>query len=391
MISGWLIISISALYIGLLFTIAYLGDKRSTLYQRDFGRTVVYSLSLAVYCTSWTFYGAVGTAARSGLQFMPIYLGPILVMLLAGPFLQRMIVIARRNNSTSIADFIATRYGKSTTLAVVISLLAVVGILPYIALQLKAVSMGYAVLTQGAPPSDFNQVPLLQDTALYVALSMAAFTILFGTRDIDATEHHQGMMQAIAFESVVKLIAFVAVGSFVTWGLFGGIGDVVVRLEEAHLLESFSLSAVEPWSFTTQTLLAALAIFCLPRQFHTIAVENYQPRDMRIARWALPAYLIILTFFVVPIAAAGLLMYSSGTLDGDTFVLGIPLASGENWLGVLAFIGGASAATGMVIVSTVTLSTMVSNEIILPLLLRSRRLDLSGQRNFEAWLLGIRR
>ncbi len=391
MISGWLILTISAFYIGLLFTIAYMGDKRSNLYRRDATRTLVYALSLAVYCTSWTFYGAVGTAARSGMQFLPIYLGPVLVMVFFSPFLHRMILIAKRNNSTSIADFIATRYGKSTTLAVVISLLAIVGILPYIALQLKAVSMGYAVLTEGSPPGDFSNIPIHQDTALYVALSMAAFTILFGTRDIDATEHHQGMMQAIAFESVVKLVAFVAVGSYVTWWLFDGVGDVVTRLHEANLQTTFSFSAVEPWSFFTHTLLAALAIFCLPRQFHTMVVENYQPNDMRTARWALPLYLVVLTFFVIPIAAAGLLMYSSGTLDGDTFVLGIPLASGQSWLGMLAFIGGASAATGMVIVSTVTLSTMVSNEIIVPLLFRVRPLNLTGQRNFEAWLLGIRR
>lgn len=213
MINGFLVFILSIAYMGILFTIAYAGDQKPALYTRARHRSAIYSLTLAVYCTSWTFYGAVGTASVSGLSFLPIYLGPALIFLFGHSLLTRMITVSKRHNSTSIADFIATRYGKSQGLAAFVSLIALIGTLPYIALQLKAVSMGFSILTEGNSITP-TLPPLLRDTGLYVALAMTSFTVLFGTRHLDATEHHHGLMLTIAFESAVKLLAFIAVGLF---------------------------------------------------------------------------------------------------------------------------------------------------------------------------------
>ncbi|ABC31755.1 Na+/proline symporter [Hahella chejuensis KCTC 2396] len=391
MINGFLLFTVSIAYIGLLFAIAYVGDQSPRMYVNERTRVAVYSLSLAVYCTSWTFFGAVGSAAATGLGYLPIYIGPMLVFIFGAPLLSRIIRISKRHNTTSIADFIATRYGKSQTLAVMVSIIAIVGILPYIALQLKAVSTGYNVLTEGALQPNREALPLFQDTALYIAGVMGLFTILFGTRHIDATEHHRGMIQAIAFESIIKFIAFIAVGILVCFVMFDGLGDLVQRLQQSKQDGAFSFGAISPTNFLVQTLLAAFAIICLPRQFHVTVVENYEPRDIYTARWALPLYLFFLILFVIPIAAAGILTYPNGTVDPDIFVLSLPVVAGHEWLAVLSFIGGGSAATSMVIVSTVTLSTMFCNEIIVPLLLRIQALDLSRKKNVHFWLLNIRR
>ncbi|OZG72538.1 histidine kinase [Hahella sp. CCB-MM4] len=391
MINGFLLFIVSIAYIAILFGIAYFGDQNTRVYAQQNRRRAIYSLSLGVYCTSWTFYGAVGSSAQNGLGFMPIYLGPIVVLIFGAPLIARIIRISKRHNTTSIADFIASRYGKSQSLAVIVTLIALVGIVPYIALQLKAVSMGFNVLTEGGQVRSIEQTPYIQDSALYVALVMGLFTILFGTRHIDATEHHRGLIQAVAFESIVKLVAFVAVGILVSIFLFDGWGDITRQLRTTNQAAVFSFDAITPSSFIVQTLLAGIAIICLPRQFHVSVVENYEPRDIYTARWALPVYLLALTVFVIPIAAAGILIYPNGTIDSDIFVLSIPMVADYEWLAMLAFIGGGSAATSMVIVSTVTLSTMVCNEIIVPLLLRIQALDLSRKKNVQFWLLTIRR
>ncbi len=391
MINGFLLFIVSIAYVALLFGIAYFGDQNSKVYAQESRRRAIYSLSLGVYCTSWTFYGAVGSSAQNGLGFIPIYLGPILVMIFGAPLIARIIRISKRHNITSIADFIASRYGKSQTLAIIVTLIALVGIVPYIALQLKAVSMGFNILTEGGQVRTIAQTDYIQDSALYVALIMGLFTILFGTRHIDATEHHRGLIQAVAFESIVKLVAFVAVGILVSLVLFDGWGDITQQLRTTNQSAVFDFDAIKPGSFIMQTLLAGIAIICLPRQFHVTVVENYEPRDIYTARWALPLYLLALTVFVIPIAAAGLLIYPNETIDSDIFVLSLPMVADYEWLAMLAFIGGGSAATSMVIVSTVTLSTMVCNEIIVPLLLRIQALDLSRKKNVQFWLLTIRR
>lgn len=392
MINGWLLILISILYISLLFTIAWMGDRQGGLYRHKFVRKQVYALSLAVYFTSWTFYGAVGRATSEGLGFLPIYLGPLLMLVLFAPLLRRIIYISKRNNTTSIADFIASRYGKSQPLAALIALVAVVGSIPYIALQLKAIAMGFTVLTESTGNlQQLHDQSIWEDTAWYIALVLALFTILFGTRHLESTGHHRGMIQAVAFESVIKLIAFVAVGLFVGYSLFEGFGDLYQRIDQQFGMHAFSIGPVEPLPFVVQTVVAMFAIVCLPRQFHVMVVENTDHRDFESARWMMVFYLLIATAFVLPIAGAGLLTYGPELGAADILVLSLPMVNGQEWLAVLGFLGGGSAAAAMVIVSSVALATMVSNEVVMPGLLRFFRPRMNRRRDLSYLLLTIRR
>ena len=380
-----LIATVALAYMATLFAIAFYGDRRrEPLPPRV--RAWVYSLALAVYCTSWTFFGAVGQATEQLWSFLPIYLGPVLLLLFAPWMLQKIIMISKQENITSIADFIAARYGKSQALAVVVTLICLVGVLPYIALQLKGIVLGVNLLIGAGPDSSGIRA---QDTALIVSMTLALFTILFGTRTLDVTEHHRGMMLAIAFESLVKLFAFLAVGAFVTYGLYDGFGDLLGQAKSAPQLEAYWAEVVNWPSLLVQTGVAMMAIICLPRQFHVIVVENTDPHDLRLARWVFPLYLLLAGLFVVPIALAGQLRLPLDIIP-DSFVISLPLAENHPVLALLAFIGGASAATGMVIVASVALSTMLSNDILLPWLLRRK----NAERPFEAfrhWMLTVRR
>ncbi|PTU72814.1 hybrid sensor histidine kinase/response regulator [Pseudomonas mangrovi] len=380
-----LIAAVSLLYMAVLFGIAFYGDRRAKPLSPRL-RAWVYSLSLAVYCTSWTFFGAVGQAAEQLWSFLPIYLGPVLLMLFAPWVLQKMVLISKQENITSIADFIAARYGKSQSLAVVVALICLVSVLPYIALQLKAIVLGVNLLTGSGAHSVGSQG---QDTALIVTLVLALFTVLFGTRSLDATEHHRGMVLAIAFESIVKLLAFLAVGVFITYGLFDGFGDLFEQARQTPILEGYWATPMDWSSMLVQTGVAMMAIVCLPRQFHVAVVENTESGDLRSARWIFPLYLLLAVLFVVPIALAGQMLLPPG-MAPDSYVISLPLAEAHPTLALLAFIGGASAATGMVIVEAVALSTMVSNDMLLPWLLRRK----TAERPFEAfrhWMLSARR
>jgi Na+/proline symporter/CheY-like chemotaxis protein len=392
MIQPWAVLAYSLAYVGFLFAIAYWGDKRARRRGGPTAKPIVYALSLAVYCTSWTFYGSVGLASKAGYSFLPIYVGPILVFALGWPLVRRIVRISKAQNITSIADFIAARYGKSQILAATITVIAVLGTLPYIALQLKAVSTSFQVLLQYpdvlASPAG---LPVWADTALIASLILALFAILFGTRHIDATEHNEGMILAIAFESVVKLVAFLAVGAFVTWGAFGGFGDLVRKVAAEPELHRLFAGGVDGTGWVTMTLLALFAILCLPRQFHVAVVENADEADIRKAAWLFPAYLVTINLFVVPVAIAGLVLFPGGAVDGDMFVLALPMAERQELLTLLAFIGGLSAATGMVIVASVAISNMVSNDLIMPILLRGRRLGLSDLADMTGFILQIRR
>jgi len=393
MFSATLIILVSLAYVGLLFLIAWWGDRRAEQGRRLFSQPVIYSLSLAVYCTSWTFYGAVGQAATTGWDFLPVYLGPLLMFAVFGGFIVRVVRVSKEQNVTSISDFLASRFGKTQRLAVLVTLVAVLGVLPYIALQLKAIAMGFTLLTAD-PASGLwlndEPGPLWQDTALGVALLLAAFTILFGTRQLDATEHHPGLMLAVAFESLVKLLAFVAVGVFVTWFLFDGLDSVnPFRVDDALVESMFAPDSLR-LSFFTILLLSMLAAFCLPRQFHVAVVESTNERDVRAARWLFPAYLIAISVFIVPIAVAGLVTFGS-SVQADTFMLTLPMFAGQEWLTLLAMLGGFSAATGMVIVAAVALSIMVSNDIVMPALLRTRAVNSAGGADLGRLLLRVRR
>ncbi|MCG8517044.1 NahK/ErcS family hybrid sensor histidine kinase/response regulator [Marinobacter sp. CA1] len=391
MLSGWLLVLISITYISLLFAIAWAGDRHPTLYRHRIARTHVYALSLAVYFTSWTFYGAVGRATQEGIGFLPIYLGPLLVFLFGASLIRRIIYISKRNNSTSIADFIASRYGKSQSLAALIALVALIGSVPYISLQLKAISMGFNVLADNHQVGIGSAQPAWTDSAWYITLVLAVFTVLFGTRHLESTEHHRGMIQAVAFESLIKLTAFIAVGLFVGFGLYNGFGDLFRAASEADLVGVLTTENFEPIPFVTQTLIGMLAIICLPRQFHVMVVENTDHRDFNVARWAMPAYLIIASAFVIPIAAAGMLHPGVQGSNPDIMILNLPIQAGEYWLAILAFLGGGSAAAAMVIVCSVAIATMVSNEIIMPALLKFFRPRMNQQEDLSHLLLSIRR
>jgi len=383
-LSSGLIAVVALAYMAIMFAIAFYGDRRKTPLPPRL-RAWVYSLSLAVYCTSWTFFGAVGQSAEQLWAFLPIYLGPVLLLLFAPWVLQKMVLISKQENITSIADFIAARYGKSQSLAVVVALICLVGVLPYIALQLKGIVLGVNLLIGASADATGSRV---QDTALVVSLVLALFSIVFGTRSLDVTEHHRGMVLAIAFESMVKLLAFLAVGAFVTFGLYNGFDDLFSKAQLAPRLEGFWNETINWPSMIVQTGVAMMAIICLPRQFHVTVVENIEPQDLRLARWVFPTYLILAALFVVPIALAGQMLLP-GVIP-DSYVISLPLAEAHPALALLAFIGGASAATGMVIVEAVALSTMVSNDMLLPWLLRRN----NAERPFEVfrhWMLSVRR
>ena len=395
MLSGWVVLPIACAYLCLLFAIAYYGDKRAREGRSLIANPYIYTLSIAVYCTSWTFYGSVGLAAQAGVAFLPIYFGPTLTFVLWWFVLAKILRISKVNRITSIADFISSRYGKSTMISGLVTVIAVVGIMPYISLQLKAVSTSFNLLLHypnlEASPRIF-EVPFPADTAFLVTTAMAIFTILFGTRQIDAAEHHEGMVAAIAFESIVKLVAFLAVGLFVTFGLYGGFGDLfAVAGARPEIARLFSIGDGGYSQWVTLTLLSMAAIICLPRQFQVTVVENVDETHLHKAVWLFPLYLLVINIFVLPIALAGLMQFPDGSVDADTFVLTLPLAAERNGLALFVFIGGLSAATGMVIVATIALSTMVCNDLVMPTLLRLPGLRLSEERDLTGLLLAIRR
>lgn len=395
MISPALVVGISFGYLLLLFGVAYWADRRAALGRSVIDNAWMYALSMAVYCTAWTYFGSVGRAATGGVWFLPIYFGPTLAMLLGWMVLRKMNRIAKAYRITSIADFIGSRYGKSPVLAGLVTLIAVVGIVPYIALQLKAVSAGYAVLTSSDMQGLTPDVHWTQDTAFYVAMVLAGFTMVFGARHLDSTERHEGMVAAIAFESVVKLVAFLAVGGFVVWGLFDGLGDVFARAAAepaTQKLLSMDLGASGVWAqWFALTLLAMLSVLLLPRQFQVMVVENVRESHLRRALWVFPLYMLLINLFVLPIALGGLLYFETGNMNPENFVLSLPLSDGQYALAMLAFIGGLSAATGMVIVETIAVSTMVSNELVLPMVLRWRKQQLAAAGDVTRMLLNIRR
>jgi Na+/proline symporter/signal transduction histidine kinase/ActR/RegA family two-component response regulator len=390
MLQGWVVIVIALAYIGFLFLVASYGDRRHDLVRGSRARLLIYPLSLAIYCTSWTFFGSVGVAARTGFDFLTIYIGPMLMVGLAYPLIIRIVRLAKGQNITSIADFIAARYGKSQAVAATVALIAIVGMIPYIALQLKAVSASVSTILADTTAGGAAQ-PLLGDIALFVALLMAAFAVLFGTRHIDATEHQDGLMLAIATESIIKLVTFLAVGVFVTFVLYQGpvalFASALRQPQTAAVLTSTPPVA----NFLAMTVLSLFAIILLPRQFHVAVVENHSEAEIRRAAWLFPAYLVLINLFVMPIAMAGLLKFPGGSTDGDMFVLALPLLAHSELFTLIAFIGGLSAATAMVIVESVALAIMVSNDIVMPFILKRRAAQAAAPHDAGAELLTVRR
>lgn len=389
-----LVVGCSLVYISLLFLIAWRVDKRAERGRSLVSNPYVYSLSLAVYCTAWTFFGSVGRAATGGLIFLGVYLGPTLLAPLWYMLLRKMILISKNQRITSIADFISSRYGKSATLGVMVTVIAVLGIVPYISIQLKAVTFGINTLTHFGEQAPAAPAYIWLDSGFWVTVAMAIFTVFFGTRKLDPNERHEGLVAAIAFESIVKLVAFIAVGIFVTFFLYNGFNDLfdkALAWEETARLFSLQSSGVTPFAWNILMMLSLFAIILLPRQFHISVVENTTPRHIPKAMWVFPLYLLLINIFVFPVALAGKMIFDAG-VHPDTYVLSLPLAKGAPWLALVAFVGGFSAATSMVVVEATALSIMFSNHIVVPLLIKTRRIGretdlVSG----AARLLDIRR
>ncbi|MDQ2091387.1 ATP-binding protein [Marimonas arenosa] len=358
-----ILVAVCLTYVAILFLVAFMADRAAMRGRAVWLRSpLVYTLSLSIYCTAWTFYGAVGNAARSGLEYVTIYIGPTLVMVGWWWGLRKLVRVGRAQRVTSIADLISSRYGKSPLLAVMVTLMAVLGTTPYIALQLQSVTLSFAAFAgtaEGARPADS------QSTALWVAAGLAVFTVLFGTRNLDANERHNGVVMAIALEAVVKLFALLAVGVFVVWGLGGGLSETLARIDTSEI----GRWQVAPGRWAGMIFLSAAAFLTLPRMFQVLVVENENEGHLRLASWMFPAYLMLISLFVLPIAVTGLERMPAGS-NPDLFVLTVPLSEGQTGLAMLSFLGGFSSATSMVIVAAIALSTMVSNHIVVPIWLR---------------------
>ena len=324
-------------YVALLFAVAFVADRAAATRGGAWLRSpLIYTLSLSIYATAWTFYGAVGYAARSGLEFVTIYLGPTLVMIGWWWGLRKLVRIGRSQRVTSIADLISSRYGKSNTLAICVTLLAVIGVTPYIALQLQSITLSFATFAEADPNNSYSE----SASVIWVAAGLAIFAILFGTRNLDANERHHGVVTAVALEAVVKLVALLAVGIFVVWGLAGGVGPTMARIDASPIGQW----QVDSARWATITFLAAAAFVCLPRMFQVMVVENDDERHLRVAAWAFPLYLLLISLFVVPIAAVGLDLLPKGE-NPDLFVLTLPLSQGREGLAMLSFLGGFPSAS----------------------------------------------
>jgi PAS domain S-box-containing protein len=364
MVSGAYLLLATGVYLMILFGVAYFAERRKKLGSSIVSNPLVYSLSLAVYCTSWTFYGSVGKASTYGLSFLAIYIGPTLMAVLWRPMLSNVIRIARENRITTIADFLASRYGNCLPLAVLVTVVATVGIIPYLGLQVKAIISTFFILS-GAEEGSVA-------AGWVVTVMIGLFAVIFGVRPRSASEKHEGLVFAIAFESIVKLFAFIAVGLFVTYGLFGGHVHIFEKAREAGLERLLTLGMENSPSFTewgALIFLSMMAVMFLPRQFHMAVVENHDTDHVKRASWMFPLYLFLINIFVLPVALAGILL-GGDVAFADFFVLTIPMQWGKPALAYIVFIGGFSAASGMIIVESLAISNMVMNTIVTTVLYR---------------------
>src|SRR2546429_1833401 len=386
MLHDWGVIAAAFGYIGFLFLVASHGDRLSPA-ERGLVSGLIYPLSLAIDCTSWTFCGSVGFATRTSVDFLAIYSGPIMMIAVATPLLRRVIQLAKSQNITSIADFIAARYGKSQAVAVTVALIALIGSVPYSACQLRASAASLGTIL--SEDQAFPHIPIIGDIALMVTLAMATFAVLLGTRQTDATEHQHGLMLAVATESIVKLVAFLAAGICVTFVLFGPFELIERAMKTPAAVHALDYTP-SIGNFLAMVLLSFCAIMLLPRQFHVSVVENSSDAEVGRARWLFPLYLVAINLFVIPIAIAGLVTFPFGAVDSDMYVLALPIEGNSPLLSVAVFVGGLSAATAMVIVECVALSIMVSNDIVVPLVLQRAAVSRTGK-DFGDFLLRVRR
>jgi len=389
-----IVIIVSLLYLILLFSVAIYGNKMSKSGRSIVNNPYVYSLSLAVYCTVWTFYGSVGRAAETGMGFVAVYLGPAIMAPIWYMIMRKMILISKQLNVTSIADFLSSRYGKSTFLGILTTVILVFGIIPYISIQLKAIGYSFDIITNQDSSYDFwDSSTFYKDKVNYFTILLAIFTILFGTRSLDPNERHEGLIAAIALESIVKLIAFLAAGIFVVYFLYEGLGDIfhkgITDPSTAHLV-TLNTDPASATNWFWVLVLSAVSVMFLPRQFHVSVVENNNVSFVRQASWLFPLYLFLISFFVLPIAIAGKLSLPAGS-EPDMYLLSLPLFHGHEWLALLVYIGGFSAAASMVVVSVISLSIMVSNNLLMPFLLKTRTAAIEGYALLSDRLLYIRR
>lgn len=390
--SKWFVILASLGYLLLLFAVAYFAEHKQKAGKSIVANPYVYALSLAVYCTAWTFYGSVGRTISNGLDFLYIYIGPTIMAPLFMVVLRKIIRISKTYRITSIADFISTRFGKNISLGIIVTVLCVVGIIPYISIQLKAINISLELLSAG------NQADVLQpenwwaDSTLYIAIGLSIFVILFGTRSVDATEKHEGLVAAVAFESIVKLAAFLAVGVFVTYGLFDGYSSIFQQAKDVpELKKIFTLEGEGSYMQITSVLLLSMsAILFLPRQFQVAVVENTHEKHLKKASWLFPLYLFLINFFVVAIALGGYLLLTDVS-SPDTYVISLPLYANQPWLALLVYIGGFSAASSMIIVEIIALSTMISNHIVLPAFLSIEKVQENIDKSIRVFIQNSRR
>ena len=399
MLSAGLVITLTLLYVGLLFAVALYAQKRQRDGKSIVNNSTIYTLSLAVFLTSWTYYGSVGRAATSGLDFLPVYIGPTLVAFCWWFTVRKLVRICKANKIVSIADFISSRYGKSVSLGALVTLFTLIGITPYIALQLKAVSRTFDIITAANVSGvhrlaqHYGGIPEFIDTALVFSIVLGLFAILFGARTLDSSESHDGMVATIAFESIVKLIAMLLVGVYVTYFLFDGFSDIFTQVTSQYpqVKQAFLLGKGGSTSYATWfslTFISMAAVMFLPRQFHMLVIENNNEEHIRQAMWKFPAYMFLITLFATPIAMAGLLFNQGSTIAADFFVLQLPLQNGHKWLALFVYIGGFSAATGMIIVESMTMATMLLNHLFVPILLHFNR---NNERDFSGLLINLKR
>lgn len=383
-----IVIFSALLYLGLLFGVAYFAEYRLKKGKSIINNPYVYSLSLAIYCTAWTYYGSVGRASQDGLMFLAIYIGPTIMAMFMIPVLGKIIRITKFQRINSIADFISARYGKNFSIALVVTLLCIIGVIPYVSLQLKAISASFNILIQNQ-----NTSPVFyNDSTFYITIVLALFIILFGTRSVDATEKHEGLVAAVAFETIIKLFAFICAGLFIVYGIFNGIEDIFSRASQDETLSQlFVLKESDHVGWFFMIFSSMVAMLLLPRQFQVSVIENVQEKHLKKAAWLFPLYLLIINFFVLPIAIGGKLIFSDGSVDADTFVLALPMHYNNHVLSLLVFIGGFSAATSMIIVETIAISTMVSNNMVMPFLLRIPSIKKGIDTSISKYIVYIRR
>lgn len=381
----------SILYLVFLFGVAYWAEQRSVKGKSIVNNPYIYALSLAVYCTAWTFYGSVGRAVTNGIEFISVYIGPSLMMPLWWIVLRKIIRICKVQRITSIADFISSRYGKNATLGVIATIVCILGILPYIAIQLKAISNSFLIVEKasGEISSDF----LLGDLALYITIVLSIFTIIFGTRTIDSTERHEGMVAAIAAEAIIKLVAFLVVGFFVSYFIFDGITDIFQQASQVSVLKNIFVfnSEQDTAGWFWHLLLSMMAIMFLPRQFQVSVIENVDEKHLNKALWLFPLYLLLINIFVIPIALGGSLIFPNHSVNPDEYVLALPLKFNQGFITLFTYLGGFSAATSMIIVETIALSVMISNNLVMPVILKSSFLQEKLAGNLSLLVKTIRR